>query len=112
MAEFKQVYGVYDRVPVEGGQFRSVRVGEQVNMWSVEVEGNKLCVSRNGEQRKYKVVECGEYVYRILKTQIQAMSGAEGLYKHLCEWGKEASFKFDVFRTLNNIWEKVKPIKA
>ena len=112
MVEFKQVYGVYDRVPAEGGQFRSVKVGEQVNIWSVGVEDSKLLISRNGEQRKYKIVDSAEYVYRILKTQIQAINGAEGLYKHICEWGNEAAFKHDVFRKLDNIWAKVKPIKA
>jgi hypothetical protein len=54
--------------------------------WSFTIypgDNNHLTVSRDGVTKTVKVVPDIEFVYKLQKTQVRAIGGAEGLYNFL-----------------------------
>lgn len=82
------------------------------NIWGEPLKGiyihfdfdNNKVITEKG--KSYKVKECNEYVYKIQKTQIKAIDGIAGLYKHIIESmhinSPMDSYTFSVLEKLNN----------
>lgn len=69
-----QRYGVWNKIPLEGGQIRHELAGEMVINWTIAIyQDDFLVISRNGE---YKTI-------RVMKTQVKAAGGANGLFAYL-----------------------------
>lgn len=73
--------GIYNRVPVDNGQFRHDKVGEQTTVYTFEVV-NDSTLSING--KTYRVEDCSEFAIKVMRTKIKANGGAKGLAKFLC----------------------------
>lgn len=78
--------------------------------------GNKLCIEKTNEDNSfirnwYKVVDDSEYSYKIQRTQIRAINGAKGLFKHFKRCIDEKfAIECWVVDPLENILKTVKPL--
>lgn len=73
--------GIYNRVPVDNGQYRHDKVGETVANYTFEVV-DAATLRING--KTYRVEDCSEFAIKVMKTKIKANGGAKGLAKFLC----------------------------
>jgi hypothetical protein len=55
---------------------------KKAKLLQFDFDNNKV-ITETG--RSYKMTECNEYVYKIQKTQIKAIDGIKGFYKHIIE---------------------------
>lgn len=70
--------GIYNRVPVDGGQFKYNEVGEEIINYTFDTDGNNIIII-NG--KRYRVEDEREFAIKILRTKIRAADGATGLIK-------------------------------
>lgn len=69
--------GIYERN--EEGVY--VKVDTEVyTFWS---ENERIFTEHDGVTKSMKVIENGEYIYKLQKTQIKAIGGAKGLYSYM-----------------------------
>ena len=73
--------GIYNRVPVDNGQYRHDKVGERITVYTFEAV-NDTTLSING--KCYRVEDCSEFAIKVMRTKIKANGGAKGLAKFLC----------------------------
>ena len=83
----------------------------------IEKESHSLISIRknNGEKKYIKVVEDvrGEYTYKVQKTQVKAINGADGLWGFIEDSRKERSpFVFMAESLIESIYNKVKAAKV
>lgn len=55
-----------------------------------------------------KVEDCDEYIFRVLKTKIKAIGGAEGLVNWMLQCQKENFMMCKVKQVLNYAWDEMK----
>ena len=60
------------------------------------------------QKRVYFVQPCGEYVYRLLKTKICAIDGAEGIYKNMEEWAESGTCAAFLNKILHHCFDVMK----
>lgn len=73
--------GIYNRVPVDNGQFRHDKVGETIANYAFEVV-DAATLRING--KAYRVEDCSGFAIKVMKTKIKANGGSAGLVKFLC----------------------------
>lgn len=108
-----QWQGVWNNIPVEGGQIRSELAGEIVTNWTIAIYPYKndiLTISRNGEYKTVRVISDPEWAIKVMKTQVKAIGGAKGLFDFLDRNCSRSSTAFE-FKYLQSIWEMTKGIK-
>lgn len=116
--EKRQYWGTFAQVPTEifvNGvqQKKYVKIADNWNIWqiSIDEENNSfIIINKNNSplSLKYKVEESFSHVYKIMKTKIQAIGGAKGLFKFFeKELNESTSFYFKV---LENILEHTKAV--
>lgn len=69
--------GIYERN--EEGAY--VKVGTDIHTFWYENE--RIFVEHDGITKSMRVIEYGEYIYKLQKTQIKAIGGAKGLYSYM-----------------------------
>jgi hypothetical protein len=63
---------------------------------------NSLVISESG--KKYKVIDNYDYVYKIQKTQIKAINGINGFYKHILEsMNSDSAFNWSTYDVINQL---------
>lgn len=81
--------------------------------WAFWAEGrNRLTVERDGEQKTVKVVHDGEFIVKLMKTQIKAMGGAVQLVKFMVEEFKDSDFSVWAWKVLHWAFDSCKSMSA
>lgn len=107
-----QWQGVWNKIPVEGGQIRHELAGEIVTNWTIAIYPDKndiLTISRNGEYKTVRVISDPEWAVKVMKTQVKASGGAKGLFDLLDRDCSRSTTAFE-FKFLEGIWERTKGI--
>lgn len=104
--------GIFNKIPMEGGQIRHELVGETFINWSISIYNDKndlLVIGRNGEYKTVRVVSDGEWAVKVMKTRVRAMGGAMGLFNFF-DYGCTRSQVAYEFKFLQSIWDHTKSI--
>ena len=90
---------------------REKGISEHAFTESITLENGALTVTRDGKTKTVKVVPCTDYVYKLQKTQIQAIDGAAGLFEFLDSElsGKGACMSL-AWKVLDHIMETMKGV--
>lgn len=79
--------------------------------YTYKAHGEFLTVSRNGIEKTVKVERSGDYVYRLYKTKIKAIDGAQGVEKFLLR-ELDGPMECYAHRLLDFVIDSMKPAKT
>lgn len=108
----RQWSGIWDRIPVGGGQYRHELTGEVVTEWVIGVyPGNNdlFVVGKDGQYKTIKVISDSEYTVKVQRTQVRASGGAVGLFDWLDSACTRSQAAYE-FNYLQAIWDNTKSI--
>jgi hypothetical protein len=73
-------------------------------------DNEAFTVCKNGVTKTVRVVDDAEYTYKLMKTQIKAKGGAEGLYRYVDDALFNHFMECNAWKILNHVIENMKQI--